>query len=54
MWLCWVFIAACRLSLAVASGGYPLVAVHRLLTALVSRVAKALGERVSVEEALGL
>ena len=27
-WLCWVFIAACGLSLVVASGGYSLVGVH--------------------------
>ena len=32
--LWWVFLAACRLSLAATSRGYSLVAVHRLLTAL--------------------
>jgi hypothetical protein len=32
-WLCWVFFAACGLSLAVASRGYSLVAVGRLLIA---------------------
>ena len=32
-WLCWVFFAACGLSLAVASRGYFLVAVGRLLIA---------------------
>ena len=35
-----VFIAACRLSLVVASGGYSLVAVHRLLIAVASLVAE--------------
>ena len=32
-WLPWVFIAACRLSLAAASGGFSLVAEWRLLNA---------------------
>ena len=33
-WLCWVFIAAHRLSLVVVSGGYSLVAMHgRLIVA---------------------
>ena len=31
-WLCWVFIAACRLSLLVVSRGYSLVAMRGLLT----------------------
>ena len=30
-WLCWVFVAACWLSLVAVSGGYSLVAVCRLL-----------------------
>lgn len=30
VWLWWVFITACGLSLAVASGGYSPAAVHRL------------------------
>ena len=37
-WLCWVFIAAPGLSLVAASGGCSLVAVHSLLTAVVSLV----------------
>jgi len=32
--LCWVFIAACRLSLVAESGSYSLGAVLRLLTAV--------------------
>jgi len=38
-WLCWgreVFVAARRLSLAAASRGSSLVAVHRLLTVVAS------------------
>ena len=35
-WICLVFIATYRLSLVVASWGYPLVAMHRLLTAVAS------------------
>ena len=31
-WLCWVFAAAQAFSLGVASGGYLLVTVYRLLT----------------------
>ena len=38
--LCWVFIAALRLSLVVASRGYSLVAVLGLLIAAVSLVAE--------------
>ena len=38
-WLCWVFLAACGLSLVVASGGYS-VAVRGLLIAVVSLVAE--------------
>ena len=37
-WLPWVFVAAHRLSLVTASGGYSLVAGHRLLIAVVSLV----------------
>ena len=39
-WLCWVFVAACRLSLAATSGDYSLVVVHRLLTAVACLVAE--------------
>ena len=39
-WLCWVFVATCRLSLVVASGGYSPVVVLRLLTAGASPVAE--------------
>ena len=35
-WLCWVFTALPRLSLVSANGGYSLVVVHGLLTAVVS------------------
>ena len=35
-WLCWVFVAAHRLSLVVASRGYSLVEVCRLLIAVAS------------------
>ena len=38
-WLCWVFVAACGLSLVAARGGYSVV-VHRLLTAVASLVAE--------------
>ena len=37
-WLCWVLVAACRLSLVVASGGYSLVAVFGPLSAVASLV----------------
>ena len=37
-WLCWVFFAASRLSLVVGSGGYSLVALHRLLIAVASLI----------------
>ena len=37
-WLCWVFTAAYRLSLVVASGGSSLVLVQGLLIALASLV----------------
>ena len=39
LWLCWVFTAERRLSLAAVSGGYSLAAVCRLLTAAASLVA---------------
>ena len=35
-WMCWVFVAVSRLSLVVASGGYPLVVMLRLLTVVAS------------------
>ena len=38
-WLCWVFVAAHRLSLVVASGGYSLAVLYRLL-AVASLVAE--------------
>ena len=34
LWLCWIFIAACRLPRVVASGGYSRVVVHGLLIAM--------------------
>ena len=37
-WLYWVFVAAHRLSLVAASGGYSLVDMHRLLTVVASLV----------------
>ena len=37
-WLCWVFVAACRLSLVVASGGYSLAGVHGFLVVVASLV----------------
>ena len=40
IWLCWVFTAECRLSLAAVSGGYSLVAVCGLLIAAASLVAE--------------
>ena len=39
-WPCWVFVAAHRLSLVKASGGYPLAAVCGLLPAAASLVAE--------------
>ena len=42
-WLCWVFVAAGRLSLVAASGGYSLVAVHRLLIEEASLGARSTG-----------
>ena len=40
LWLCWVFIAACRLSLVVVSRGYSLVVVHGFLIVVASPVAE--------------
>ena len=37
-WLLWVFVVARGLSLVAESGGYSLVAVHRLLIAVASLV----------------
>ena len=37
-WLCRIFVAACGLSLVVASGGYSLVAVRGLLIVMASPV----------------
>ena len=39
MWLCWVFVAVCRLSLVTVGRGYSLV-VLRLLIAAACLVAK--------------
>ena len=39
-WLCWVFAAACRRSLAVVSKGCSLVAICRLLIVVASLVAE--------------
>ena len=39
-WLCWVFIAACRLSLVVVSRGYSLAVMLRLLIAVANLVAE--------------
>ena len=39
-WLHWVFIAACRLSLVVVSGGLLFIAVYRLLIVEASLVAE--------------
>ena len=39
-WLCWVFFAACGLSLVAESGSCSLVAVHGLLIAVASLVAE--------------
>ena len=36
LWLRWVLVAACRLSLVVDNGGHPLVAVYGLLIAVAS------------------
>ena len=53
-WLFWVFVAAHELSLVAASGGLLFVVVHRLLIAVASRGARALGAGVSVVVARGL
>ena len=39
-WLCWVFVAVCRLSLIEVNGGYSLGVVCGLLLAVASLVAK--------------
>ena len=38
LWLCWLFIPVCGLSLAAVSEDDSLVAVHELLTAVASLV----------------
>ena len=38
LWLCWVFVAACGLSLVAASRGYSFVAVRGLLIAVASLI----------------
>ena len=40
VWLCWVFIAACRLSPVVVSEGYSVDGIHRLLIEVTSLVAE--------------
>ena len=35
-WLCWVLVAACRLSVVVVSGGYCLAVVYGLLIVVTS------------------
>ena len=52
----WVSVAACRLSLVAAGGGYSLAAVHRLLTVVASLVAehRLKTHRLSCSEACGL
>ena len=40
VWLCWVFVASCRLSLIAENGVYPLVEVPRLLTVVASLAAE--------------
>ena len=39
-WLCWVFVAVCRLSLALANGGSARVPARWLLVAVASLVAE--------------
>ena len=43
IWLCWVFVAACGLSLVAASGGYSLVEVRGVLIAVASLVSSGCG-----------
>ena len=50
-WLCWVFVAARRLSLVAASGGYCLVLLPGLLVAMASFVAE---HRLSCPVACGI
>ena len=40
VWLCWVFVTVYRLSLVVASRGYSVVKMCRLLIAVVSLIAE--------------
>ena len=40
LWLCWVFVAVCGLSLAVVNGGYSPAVVCRLLIAVTSLIAE--------------
>ena len=53
LWLCWVFVAACGLSPVMASGGYSLVAVCRLLIAIVPLIVDT-GSRVRGLSSCGL
>ena len=39
-WLCWIFVAACGLSLVVVSGGLLFVVMCRLLIAVASLVSE--------------
>ena len=55
LWLCLVFIAPCRLSLAVASGNRSAVVVHGLLTVVASLVEHGLqGVPASIVVVCGL
>ena len=55
-WQCWVFIAVCELSHAVASGGYSLVAARGLLIEVASLISESglLSAQDSVAVARGL
>ena len=48
LWLCWVFVAACRLSLVASSRGCSLAVEHRLLIAMPALVVASRLERVGV------
>ena len=56
LWLCWVFVAVCGLSLVLASWGCSLAAVCRLLIAVAALVAehRLSDARASVAVACGL
>ena len=56
LWLCWVFVAAPRLSLLAAGSGHSLTAVHRLLSVVASLAAECglHGAKVPVVVACGL